>query len=114
VPASERPTCVLQIIIRRGRNFTGVQNNQIILAVVRSAHSVGDGAESFFRDRDICRDTGARTRDEPRHLGPNSITSIRCGFVVDFTRGSINQSIKLLKAKGPNGHLRRSKIHDRF
>jgi len=29
MPASERPTCVLQIIIRRGRNFTGVQNNQI-------------------------------------------------------------------------------------
>jgi len=37
------------------------------------------------------------------------MTSVAVGFVCGR---SINQSINLLKAKGPNGHLHRSKIHD--
>jgi len=28
--------------------------------------------------------------------------------------GTIKQSINLVKAKGPNGHLHRSKIHDKI
>jgi len=39
-------------------------------------------------------------------------SSLYCSASEASLQASINQSINSLKAKGPNGHLHRSKIHD--
>jgi len=58
--------CTVAIHVPKWQNTTdGVEYKTLqYLTITRR-----DGAKTFFRDRDICQDTGAKTWDEPRHFG---------------------------------------------